>query len=86
MPETQKSFIRIETDRATGKSEVEVAGTPHLLLFNLTAITAQVCDELNIPPELYAAHLPEYIRDYRDILKGKVAVGFNPFKKGGGAP
>ncbi len=86
MKEHRTSFLRIETDKATRKSEVEIGGTPPLLLFNLTALTSQVCEELNIPPEAYAVHLLQYIRDYREkMLKGKIAVGFNPIKKEGGA-
>lgn len=83
----KRTVLRIETDLDTGRSEVEVAGTPPKILFNLTAITCQVCDELNIPPEAWAVMMPSLIRDYKNtVLKGKVAVGFNPFRNGGGMP
>lgn len=87
MLDRNKSFLQIETDRDTGKSEVEVSGTPPMLLFNLTALTSQVCDELKIPPEAYAVHLLQYIRDYKEkMLKAKIAVGINPIKREGGTP
>lgn len=83
----KRAILRIETDLTTGRSEVEVAGTPPKILFNLTAITYQACEELNIPPEAWGAMMPSVIRDYKNtILKGKVAVGFNPFRNGGGTP
>lgn len=88
----KRAILRIETDMTTGHSEVEVAGTPSKILFNLTAITCQVCEELNIPPEAWAAMMPSIIQGYKNtvlkgtVLKGKVAVGFNPFRNGGGTP
>lgn len=83
----KRAILRIETDMTTGHSEVEIAGTPSKILFNLTAITCQVCEELNIPPEAWAAMMPSVIREYKNTaLKGKVAVGFNPFRNGGGTP
>lgn len=80
----RNAVLRIETDMDAGHSEVEISGTPSKILFNLTAITCQVCEELNIPPEGWGSMLPNLLRDYKqNVLKGKVGVGFNPFRNGG---
>ncbi len=76
--------LSIETDAKTGVSNVEVVGNAKQLIFNLTALTAQVCEEIGIPPEVWALALPEAIETYKNVfLKSKIRVGLNPLKNGG---
>ena len=79
-----RSVLKVETDLTSGCSETEISGTPSKILFNLIAISSQVCEELSIPPERLAIILPSAIRDYKNkMLKGKVTVDYNPFRNGG---
>lgn len=81
MMENKLNRLSIETNIKTRKAEAVIAGTIPDILFNLLALTVQVCEETGIPPEVWTAMLPGNIKVYKDtILKGKTAVGFNPFR------
>ena len=58
MENNRPNRLSIDTDAKTGKSELAIAGTIPQLLFNLTVLTAAVCDETGIPSEAWGAMLP----------------------------
>ena len=84
MENNRPNRLSIDTDAKTGKSELAIAGAIPQLLFNLTVLTAAVCDETGIPSEAWGAMLPGVIKAYKGgILKGAVVCGINPFRNRG---
>lgn len=69
------------------QSTVEVAGTGKDILFNWTALTHQICRQLDVEPSILALAMPGMLRDYeRKQLKGVKTERFEAsFEKTGGA-
>lgn len=67
-------------------ANVEIDGSFSDVLFCLVGLTAQVCNELNIPPRLFAAMLPELIKEQERQLQQKTRVDMDAISKmmGGG--
>ena len=65
MENNRPNRLSIDTDAKTGESHATIAGTIPQILFNLTVLTASVCDETGIPPEMWGAMLPGVIKAFR---------------------
>ena len=84
MENNRPNRLSIDTDAKTGESHATIAGTIPQILFNLTVLTASVCDETGITPEMWGAMLPGVIKAYKGgVLKGAVVCGINPFRNRG---
>ena len=57
-----------------GNANIEIDGTQANILFCLIGLTAQVCEQLDIPTNAYVAKLPEMISVQRHCLKQKVKI------------
>lgn len=53
MENNRPNRLSIDTDAKTGESHATIAGTIPQILFNLTVLTASVCDETGITPEMW---------------------------------
>lgn len=62
MENNRPNRLSIDTDAKTGESHATIAGTIPQILFNLTVLTASVCDETGITPEMWGAMLPGVIK------------------------
>lgn len=71
---------------ADNHANVEIKGNHSDILFCLIGLTAQVCSELNIPPYLFAAVLPEMMKDHQRLLQQRMKVDMDAISKmmGGG--
>ena len=80
-----KLVFDLSTDN---RANVELKGNHSDILFCLTGLTAQVCEELHIPPILYAAVLPGLMADHKRFLQQRTKIDIDAILKqqGGGTP
>lgn len=80
---------RVAFEMSKGNSaQVEIKGNNSDVLFCLVGLTTQVCEELHIPPILYAAVLPGPMESHKQFLKHRIKVDMDAILKqqGGGTP
>ena len=77
MENNRPNRLSIDTDAKTGESHATIAGTIPQILFNLTVLTASVCDETGITPEMWGAMLPGWLgRGLAGCCAGPVGEDF----------
>lgn len=77
--ENGKAILKIELEPKTGRATVEIKGTPLEILFALTAITSNVCENIDLPTDELVKLLPSMLSSYKTSLADKESISFNPF-------
>ena len=84
MENNRPNRLSIDTDAKTGESHATIAGTIPQILFNLTVLTASVCDETGITPEMWGTMLPGVIKAYKGgVLKGAICYDLSRIQNRG---
>ena len=75
----RKSVLHIEM--VNNSAEVEIRGTRSEILFNLAALTNQVCKKINLEPALFSATLPILIARQNQALMQATEFDFTATQK-----
>lgn len=75
----RKSVLHVEM--VGNRSEVEIRGTRSEILFNLAALTNQVCKKINLEPALFSIMLPSLIARQNQALMQATEFDFTATQK-----